>query len=77
MTGEKRTAARLLRLASPGSVDMEAFLGALSESHADEGVRWHAQDGLDHRTWEGRGPLPGDPRDAGQPPEASKGPHKD
>lgn len=73
----RRTAARLLRLASPGTLDMEAFLGALSESHADEGVRWHAQDGLDHRTWEGRGPLPGDPRDAGQPPEASKGPHED
>ena len=53
----RRTAARLMRLATPTSLDMEATLMRIAAEDPDEGVRWHAADGLEHRTWEGRGPL--------------------
>jgi len=45
------TAARLARLTPAAETDLEAWLQALSESHADENIRWHAKDGLEHRTW--------------------------
>ena len=48
------TAARLLRLCPSKTLDMEATLGKLAAESTDENVRWHAQDGLDHRTWEPR-----------------------
>lgn len=72
----RRTAARLVRLAQPETFDMESFLTELAGSHEDEGVRWHASDGLEHRTWErGSGPLQGDPRDdgSGKPPPRPEG----
>lgn len=46
------TAARLLRLVPPRTLDLEAELRRLTAEHADPAVRWHAQDGLDNRTWE-------------------------
>lgn len=46
------TAAKLLRLTPSKTIDTEATLRQLAASHPDEGVRWHAADGLEHRTWE-------------------------
>lgn len=48
------TAAKLLRMTPSKTLDMEATLEEIVEKHEDENVRWHAQDGLDHRTWEGK-----------------------
>lgn len=45
------TAARLLRLGPSQQVDLEAALARLAREGKDDGVRWHAQDGLDHRTF--------------------------
>lgn len=48
------TAARLLRLAGPAEIDLEATLTRLEAEHPDENVRWHARFGLEKRTWERR-----------------------
>jgi len=52
------TAARLLRLSEPGTLDMVATLEAL-RGHSDSCVAWHARDALDKRAWERK---PGGPR---------------
>jgi hypothetical protein len=54
------TAARLLRLAPPERIDMEATLRSLLYN-PDEDVRWNADDGLKGQTW-----LP--PQQRGGPP---------
>lgn len=46
------TAARLMRLTPSRTLDMEATLKQIAAEHPDENVRWHASDGLAHRTWE-------------------------
>jgi hypothetical protein len=48
------TAARLVRLAGPIEIDLPALLTRLAADHPDQNVRWHAQFGLDNRTWERR-----------------------
>jgi len=45
------TAARLLRLCQPQTLDMEATLEPLLQS-PDPGLRWNAEDALAHRSWE-------------------------
>ncbi len=45
------TAARLVRLARPASLDMVGLLTELSKSGVDANVRWHAEDGLRTRSW--------------------------
>lgn len=47
------TAAKLLRLTPSKTLDLEATLTTIAAEHEDENVRWHAKDGLEHRTWEG------------------------
>ncbi len=44
------TAARLMRMAEPGPIDMESTLKGLLD-HPDECVAWHARDGLSKRAW--------------------------
>lgn len=46
------TAARLVRLAPPRTVDLPAVLTRIAETHPDENVRWQARNGLENRTWE-------------------------
>ena len=46
------TAAKLLRLTPSTTIDTEAMLKQIAAEHSDENVRWHATDGLEHRTWE-------------------------
>ena len=74
------TAARMVRLAPAESLDQPALLTRLAAEHPDENVRWHAQDGLDTRSFErmadpitrdypgGQSPPPNPPRAA---PKAS------
>ena len=59
----RRTAARLLRLTSSDVFDMEALLTKLAAEHDDAGVRWHATDGLERRSFEApeASPPPGIP----------------
>ncbi len=59
----RRTAARLLRLTSSDVFDMEALLTKLAAEHDDAGVRWHAADGLERRSFEApeASPPPGIP----------------
>ncbi len=45
------TAVRLLRLCAPDELDMEDTLRELAKA-SDAGIRWHALDALEHRTWE-------------------------
>lgn len=48
------TAARLVRLAGPREIDLEALLTRLATEHPDENVKWQARFGLEKRTWERR-----------------------
>ncbi len=49
------TAARLLRLTPPATLDLPATLARLAAEHPDENVRWHARDGLDKQSWRSGG----------------------
>ena len=70
----RRTAAKLLRLCTGQDFDIEQTLTALAAEHPDEGVRWHAHDGLDRRSFEEKsaGPPPG----VRLEPPAEPGSHK-
>lgn len=57
----RRTAAKLLRLCTGQAFDIEQQLTELAASHPDDGVRWHAQDGLERRSFEERGASPPPP----------------
>ena len=57
----RRTAAKLLRLCTAQGFDIEQTLTTIADSHADEGVRWHAQDGLDRRSFEEKSATPPPP----------------
>jgi hypothetical protein len=66
----RRTAAKLMRLCVGQGFDIEEALNALATEHPDEGVQWHAKDGLERRSFEERGaapPPPGVP--LGPPPD--------
>lgn len=47
------TAAKLLRMTPSRQIDLAETLTRLAAESPDENIRWHARDGLDHRTWEG------------------------
>ena len=57
----RRVAAKLMRLCAGATRDIEAALKTLAAEHPDEGVRWHAEDGLERRSFEERGAAPPPP----------------
>ena len=58
VTDIRRIAAKLLRLCQGQTFEIEQTLLAIAAEHPDEGVRWHATDGLERRSFEERSAAP-------------------
>ena len=51
------TAIRLARLTPASTIDLEEELQRISETHLDQNIRWHAENGVAHRSWIRSGPT--------------------